>query len=135
MSHTLPERARQLLAEPLLVVLTTLNPDGSPHSTPVWADWDGRCIVMSTLTKRAKYRNLTRDPRASVVLLDPELAVRYFCVNGSVEIEPDDDRAVLHRLSQKYLGTPYPLAEGPDQVRVTLRLAPDHVIGQYEAAR
>jgi PPOX class probable F420-dependent enzyme len=135
MTDTLPDRAKRLLAGRNPVVLTTLNADGTPHSTPVWAMYDAGEIVMSTLTKRRKHRNLSRDPRVSVVLLDPDDPIAYVSVNGAVRLSPDEDRAVLNALSQQYLGTPYPIDEGPQNVRVTLRLRPDHVSGQTEAAR
>jgi PPOX class probable F420-dependent enzyme len=135
LTETLPDRARQLLANAEPVVLTTLNPDGTPHSTPVWAMCDGDEVVMSTLTKRAKFRNVSRDPRVSVVLLDPVDPLKYVTVSGSVRLVPDEDKAVLNDLSRLYLGTPYPIDEGPRNVRVTLRLRPDRAIGQTEAAR
>lgn len=132
---TLPDRARELLDGPHLVVLTTLGPDGAPHSTPVWALREGDEIVMSTVAKRVKARNLARDPRASVLLLDPDDPVRYFSINGAVSLVPDDEKRVLHELSMQYLGTPYPIDEGPENVRVTVRLRPERVIAQDEPAR
>lgn len=132
---TLPERAKQLLDGANLVILTTLDADGAPHSTPVWALRDGEDIVMSTLTKRVKARNMARDPRASVVIVDPDNPVSYFSVNGAITLVPDAEKAVLHALSMLYLGTPYPIDEGPENERVTARLRPDRVIAQYEPAR
>jgi PPOX class probable F420-dependent enzyme len=129
----LPERARELLDSPILGVLTTLYPDGSPHSTPVWVMREGDDVLISTITRRVKARNLSRDPRASVVLMDPEYAPRYFSISGSVELEPGEDGRVLSALSEKYLGASYP-DENPDNVRVTIRLRPRRVIAQYEPA-
>lgn len=134
MASTLPQRARDLLDGTDLVVLTTLNADGTPHTTPVWAMRDGDQIIMSTVTKRAKHRNLLRDPRASVMILDRDDPVCYFSVNGTVDVQPDEHSRVLHELSTKYLGAAYP-AEPARNVRVTLRLTPQHVIAQYEPAR
>jgi len=130
----LPPHARKLLDDPNLVVLTTLYPDGSPHSTPVWALREGDEVVMSTLTRRVKARNLARDPRASVVVIDPENPVCYFSISGTVSLTEEDDGRVLDALSIKYLGIPYP-EEDPANVRVTLRLRPTRVIAQYEPAR
>jgi PPOX class probable F420-dependent enzyme len=133
--RALPERARELLDGRNLVVLTTLNPDGSPHSTPVWAMRSGDAILMSTLTERVKARNLIRDPRASVVVLDPDNPVSYFSINGTARLDPDPSRRVLDSLSRKYLGTAYPIEEAPEKVRVTIRLEPARVVAQYEPAR
>lgn len=134
MSATLPTRASALLDAKNLVVLTTLNEDGSPHSTPVWALRDGDDILLSTVTKRRKAQNLARDPRASVVVTDPDDPATYFSINGSVTITPDDDKQLLNALSNKYLGGPYPVPEGPRNVRVRVRLTPTHVIAQYAPA-
>lgn len=131
---SLPERARELLDGKNLVVLTTLDADGTPHSTPVWAMRDGDDVLMSTLSRRAKARHLERDPRASVVVLDPENPVGYYSINGTVEVTPDERGVVLHELSLKFLGVAYPPEQGPENVRVTLRLRPERVIAQVEPA-
>ncbi len=132
-AELLPPRAVELLGGTGLVVLTTLNADGSPHSTPVWALCEGGQIVMSTVSKRKKARNLARDPRASVVVLDAANPACYFSVSGEAILTPDDDRRVLDRLAQMYLGAPYP-AEDPKNVRLAVRLRPTHVIAQYQPA-
>lgn len=131
---SLPERARELLDGKNLVVLTTLDDDGAPHSTPVWAMRDGDDVLMSTLSRRAKARHLGRDPRASVVVVDPDNPVGYFSVNGTAELTRDEGGTVLHDLSLKYLGVAYPPEPGPENVRVTIRLRPERVIAQYEPA-
>ncbi|WP_028922668.1 PPOX class F420-dependent oxidoreductase [Pseudonocardia acaciae] len=134
MTDKLPERAKELLDGTELVVLTTLNADGSPHSTPIWALRDGDDVLMSTVARRVKARNLERDPRASVVVIDPENPVRYFSINGSVAVSLDEDRRVLDQLSIKYMGKPYP-PEDAANVRVVLRLTPSRVTAQYEPAK
>lgn len=128
----LPDRAKELLDGPNLVVLTALRADGTPHSTPVWAMRDGDDVLMSTITRRVKARLLEADPRASVVVIDPDKPVSYFSINGTVSSEPDPEHRVLEALSLKYLGATYP--EEPANVRVTLRLRPERVIAQYEPA-
>ena len=95
---------------------------------------EGDDVLISTITRRRKAKNLAHDPRASVVLMDPEYAPRYFSISGSVELEPAEDGRVLNALSLKYLGVEYP-EESPDNVRVTIRLRPRRVIAQYEPAK
>ncbi len=68
---TLPQKIKDHLDARALAVLTTLRPDGSPHSAPVWATTDGDDILVSTVQGRQKERNLHRDPRVSVVVVDP----------------------------------------------------------------
>ena len=127
-----PERAKELLTTRNVGVLTTLNADGTPHTTPVWIDLDGEDIVMSTTTRRKKARNLERDPRASVLVIDPDNPVGYFSFNGNVVLEIDPDNSMLERLSVKFLGEAYP--EEPHNVRVTIRLRPERMIAQFDRA-
>ncbi|MGK8491261.1 PPOX class F420-dependent oxidoreductase [Nocardia asiatica] len=112
--------------------LASLGPDGEPQSHPVWFDFDaahGRLLV-STGTDRQKYRNIKRDPRVSVSILDPDDPYRYLEVRGRVvEIEPDPEKAFLDRLARKYLdlGT-YPYEQRRNVERVILHIQPDHVV-------
>lgn len=128
----LPERAKELIDAKNVGALTTLGADGTPHTTPVWIDRDGDDVLMSTTTNRVKARNLERDPRAGVLVIDPDNPVGYFSINGLVTLEPDEEKALLERLSIKYLGEVYP--EEPHNVRVTIRLRPTRIIAQYVRA-
>src|SRR5271169_2884834 len=51
-------------------VLATVNPDGSPHTSAMWVGRDGDDLLFSTLQGRVKQRNMLRDPRVSVTVLD-----------------------------------------------------------------
>lgn len=134
MSAELPPRAVELLDSDNLVVLTTLNADGSPHSTPVWALREGNDIVVSTLRERKKARNLDQDARVAVVVLDPDNPASYFSMSGAVTVTVDEEKKLLDRLSVKYLGEPYPVNEDPHRTRLVVRLTPQKVIAQYEPA-
>jgi predicted pyridoxine 5'-phosphate oxidase superfamily flavin-nucleotide-binding protein len=58
MADVLSEKARALIARPVLASLATLNPDGSPQITPLWIDLDGDDVVFNTAQGRKKARNL-----------------------------------------------------------------------------
>lgn len=112
--------------------LASLGPGGEPQSHPVWFDLDadhGRLLV-STGTDRQKYRNILRDPRVSVSILDPDDPYRYLEVRGRVvEIEPDPEKAFLDQLAGKYLGLDtYPYEQRRNVDRVILHIQPDHVV-------
>src|SRR5579859_4466940 len=51
-------------------VLATVNPDGSPHTSVMWVGRDGDDLLFSTLEGRVKHRNMLRDPRVSVTVID-----------------------------------------------------------------
>ncbi|QIS11546.1 PPOX class F420-dependent oxidoreductase [Nocardia arthritidis] len=112
--------------------LASLGPDGEPQSHPVWFDFDaahGRLLV-STGTDRQKYRNIQRDPRVSVSILDPDDPYRYLEVRGRVvKIEPDPEKAFLDQLARKYLDLDtYPYEQRRNVERVILHIQPAHVI-------
>ena len=62
---SLPDSARALLQSPALAHLVTLNPDGSPQVTVVWAGLDGDEIVAAHLPEHRKVRNIRNDSRRS----------------------------------------------------------------------
>ena len=68
----IPEGYRDLLESTALVHVATLGPNGEPQNNPVWFDWDGEHIKFSQTKTRQKYRNINREPRIALSLVDPE---------------------------------------------------------------
>ena len=129
MSVPLPDRARELLDAPNVVTVATLNPDGSPQTSIVWATYDGDDLLLSTIESRAKHRNVSRDPRVSVLIHDHGTASSsYVEVRGTVTITRDGGPELIERLSQIYDGQRFAGDDGTDRVRVVLRLTPQHVV-------
>lgn len=127
---TLPEQAKKLLDAANLVTVSTVNPDGSPQASVLWATYDGDDILLSTIRGRAKDRNWARDPRTSVVVLDKDNPYSYVEVRGSVTITEDGGPELIERLSQIYAGGPYTGDEGTSNVRVVARLTPERVFAR-----
>ncbi|MFC4945411.1 PPOX class F420-dependent oxidoreductase [Pseudonocardia sp. GCM10023141] len=115
-----------LLTRPSPCTFTTLMPDGSPHATLTWVDTDGRNIVINSVRGHRKVRNVERDPRVALTVLDPEQLGRYVGVRGRV-VDITTEGAVEHidRLAQRYLGRDYPWFGGRDQVRLILTVEAD----------
>ncbi len=61
---------RRLFERPNHAVLGTIRPDGSPQVTPVWILMEGDLVTVNSARGRAKVRNLARDPRATVTVMD-----------------------------------------------------------------
>lgn len=102
--------------------------DGSPQITPVWIDYDGRHILVNTAEGRTKQRNLARDPRIAVSIIDSGNPYNTVSVRGEV-VEQTTAGADEHidRLAKKYLGVDkYPF-RNPDEKRVILKIRPDKV--------
>src|SRR5262249_17520227 len=86
-----------------LAVISTMNRDGSPHSTALWYELRDGSIIMNTGSAAKKVRNLRRDPRASVCVaaLDP---ARRVTVSGTVTFDDVHVMEDLTSLASRYVG-------------------------------
>jgi PPOX class probable F420-dependent enzyme len=102
-------------------------PDGQPQVTPVWVEFDGRHVIVNTAEGRQKDKNLQRDKRVALSLIDPENPYRYLEVRGEVvERTHNGADANIDGLAKKYLGKDkYPFRQ-PDEVRVIYKIEPLH---------
>jgi PPOX class probable F420-dependent enzyme len=124
MADVLSEKARALIARPVLASLATLNPDGSPQITPLWVDLDGDDVVFNTAQGRKKARNLERDARVAVTVIDPDDQYNVVAFQGTVtDVATAGADAHIDALAKKYLGVDtYPMRrEGEVRLRVTVR--------------
>ena len=126
---TLPDKAKKLLDDKNLVAMTTLNEDGSPQTTPVWVGLDGDDILISTVKDRKKGRNLARDPRISVMIINPDDWQSYFSISGTAVVTDDPTSALINELAHKYIGSDYTF-DPPGAERIIVRLSPEKVVGQ-----
>lgn len=83
-----PEAIEAFLAEPRNLIVAGIRKDGRPHLSPNWFHWDGEHFYVSTTRKRAKYKIFSRDPRAELVVDDPE-GMRYVEIPAATEIRED----------------------------------------------
>jgi PPOX class probable F420-dependent enzyme len=108
--------------------LGTIRPDGSPHVTPVWVDFDGEDVLFNTAVGRAKHRYMQRDPRVTLEVIGREDPYEYVMVSGRVEME-EGDPAERHidKLAKKYRGLDEFPRRNPGERRVLVRLRPELV--------
>ena len=124
---TLDEKARKFLEEPFVGEVTTLRPDGSPHTTVVWVDVDTDEVIFNTAVGRAKERYLRKDPRVSLIVVDPENSYRWVSVSGTAVLTTDGADDEIDRLAKKYLGKDeYPWRK-PEEQRISVRIRPERV--------
>jgi len=118
----------KLLREPAYCQIVTLMPDGSPQVTQVWVDTDGEHILVNTAEGRQKTRNVRRDPRVAVNVVDPTNAWRLAGIRGHVvDVTTEGADDLIDQLAQKYLGVEsYPF-RNPEETRVTLKIAPERI--------
>jgi PPOX class probable F420-dependent enzyme len=127
MAHDIPEKYRDLFQKRAFASLGTLMPDGRPQVTPVWVDIEGDHIIFNSAKGRQKDKNVRRDPRVSLALIDPENPYRYLEIRGRVvEITEEGGAANIDKLAKKYLGVDkYPYGQ-PGEVRVIYKIQPEH---------
>ena len=124
MSSFFPEKYRDLLQKKALGAFTTLMPDGSPQTTPVWVDYRDGEIWVNTAVGRQKDRNVRRDPRVALAIVDPENAYRYVGVRGRVtEITQDGADAHIDQMAYKYLGLEKYPYRNPSEQRVIFKIS------------
>jgi len=127
-SNTIPSNFLDLFQKQAFANLATTNADGSPQVTPVWCDYDGKHVLVNTAKGRLKDRNMRRDPRVALSLLDPQNPYRYLGIQGRV-IEMTEQGADAHidKMAKKYLNKDsYPFRT-PTEVRVIARIEPEKV--------
>jgi len=112
-----------------IAFLATLIPDKSPQVTPVWIDTDGTHVLINTATNRIKYKNITRDPRVAVSVVDASNPYNMVSIRGIVEDiirgkEADDH---IDALAKRYLGVDrYPFRREGEE-RVIIRIKPKSI--------
>jgi PPOX class probable F420-dependent enzyme len=109
-------------------VLATVNPNGSPQTSAMWVGRDGDDLLFSTVEGRVKHRNMLRDPRVSVTVLDSADPENYVELRGRVSMSPDIGRKVDTRLSWKY-DRKDPDPDQPGAVRVVVRMTVEKATG------
>jgi PPOX class probable F420-dependent enzyme len=128
MSISLSDATLALLDGKNYAILATINPDGSPQTSVLWVGRYGNDLLFSTVAGRVKHRNMERDPRVSVTVLDSADPENYVELRGRVSMTPDVGRALDTRLSWKYDGRD-PGEDRPGAVRVVVRMVVERVTG------
>jgi len=126
MAEVIPNKYRDLFDKRIFASLVTLMPDGSPQVTPVWIDFDGEHVLFNTAVGRQKDKNLQRDGRVALALVDPDNPYRYLEVRGHVAERTQngaDDH--INKLAKKYLNKDvYPFRQQGEQ-RVLYKVKPE----------
>jgi PPOX class probable F420-dependent enzyme len=120
LSLPIPEKFHDLFSRPILCAFTTINPDGQPHSVPVWCDFDGEHVRVNLRAGTKKARNVQTNTKVCLLVIDPHSQAHWIEIQGHVgEIRDEAHGAREHisKLAEKYTGTPnYPFtATGPNR--------------------
>ena len=129
MPKPLPDDLIDLLRKPSPCFIATLMPDGSPQLTQTWVTTDGEHVVVNIVDGHQKARNIARDARVAVNIVDPENVFRYYAVRGRViDTTTEGGQESIDEISQKYLGIPYPNFTGQPEVRLIVTIEADSIL-------
>jgi PPOX class probable F420-dependent enzyme len=124
MPASFPEKYLDIFQKKSFGAFTTLMPDGSPQTTPVWVDYKNGEIWVNSALGRQKDKNVRRDARVSVAVIDADNPYRYVEVRGKVtEITQAGADEHIDAMAKKYLGQDkYPFRQ-PGEERVLYKIA------------
>ena len=138
--NALPESTHRLFTEPKDAAVITLDPDGSPQVSLVWAERDGDEILIGVEAKHRKTRNLQRDPRVTLLIQDDRISERgltqYLIIRGTAKLEGpgirEDYLTLMDRQTLRYLGKPkFPFGnDAAFEQAMILRITVDRVSGE-----
>jgi PPOX class probable F420-dependent enzyme len=124
----LKEQQRRFLAEnPFVGVVTDLRRDGSPHSTIVWVDVEDGKVSFNTARGRLKPLNLERDPRASLLVVDPTNPWKWVAVSGRAKLTEEGADEQIDKLAKKYIGKDKYPWRSPQETRVKVVIEPEQI--------
>jgi len=128
MNIPIPTSHLDLLTRPIHGVLTTMMLDGQPQSSLVWCDYDGECARVNTTLERQKGRNLSANPKATLLVVDPEDTSRYIEIRGEINIVHAGALEHLDELTRQYTKHPcyyghvFPAEQQAKETRIICRL-------------
>ena len=138
----IPASFLDLIQGPRVAAFTTLMPDGSPQTTPVWCNFDGTHVLVNTMRGFRKERNMRANPKVTLLCYDPRQPLRSLEVRGLV-VEMTEDGAMEHLdgLTEQYTGKrPYfgecVSAELSEiETPVLCKILPIHVVAMDETKK
>ena len=126
---TIPEEYHDLFEKRSFLSFGTLSPDGAPHVTPVWVDYDGEHVLVNTARGRRKEQNLQVHEKVGGCILDPDDPYRYVGFQGEVAaVTTDGADDHIDELAARYFGVDeYPHHGEEAGERVIVRIEPTRV--------
>jgi PPOX class probable F420-dependent enzyme len=120
-------RLKAFFDEALPTTVGTARKDGSVQMVPVWYEYRDGQIWLNGGPRRAWVRHMQRDPRVTLLVLDPKNMFRWAQVHGRLAgttTDAADDH--IEHLAQRYTGASY---RGPKVDRLIVRIDIDRVTG------
>jgi len=103
-----PEELRDLFVEPALAHVSYLNKKGQIVTFPMWADFDGEHVLVSSPVGSKKGNALRERPQVAVSIVSNDNRWHWISISGRViDIQPDDNLEFIDRMARKYTGQAY----------------------------
>lgn len=129
MAVQLTEEQAAFFRKPNFAALATIRPDGTPHVSPVWVDYDGAHVLFNTAEGRAKWKHIERDPRVTLSAWNGDDPYGYVEVTGTAELVSEGADEHINKMAKKYIDQDVYPWKGPGEVRVIVRVTPERVGG------
>jgi PPOX class probable F420-dependent enzyme len=103
-------------------------PDGQPQSSLVWCDFDGECARVNTSLERQKGQNMSRNPKVSLLIVDPENTARFIQIRGDAELIQEGALSHLDEITRQYTKHPqyygyvFPIEKQGRETRIICRI-------------
>jgi PPOX class probable F420-dependent enzyme len=125
MTKKLSPQEVELLNEAQIANVATVMADGTPQVTPVWIDTDGEHVLFNTAKGRVKHRNLVRNPKVAISVVDRNDPYRLVVLRGTAEFIEEGADAHIDKLAKKYLDADsYPFRKA-EETRVIVKVTPE----------
>lgn len=125
----IPDEFHPLLESTAVAFVSTLGISGAPHVTPIWFSFDGDSLRFSLVDGRQKLKNLHRDPRVAVLVVDPARPTYYVELRGRVDLVVDPGLELERLVSNKYTGD-WIDGEAPGTIRFATTVDVEHITSQ-----
>jgi PPOX class probable F420-dependent enzyme len=100
----LAPEVESFLREPNVAALATVRPDGRPHVSPVWYEYDGKEFIISTPRATQKLLNVSRKGFAALSIHTQSMPYRHVIVEGTARAGSPIDNVWRERVAIRYMG-------------------------------
>lgn len=137
MPVAIPDSFKDLIEGPVSVALTTVMPDGQPQTTVVWCNYDGSHVLINTMSRFQKAKNMRANPKVTLFAWRRSDPLRYLEVRGTVVAMTEegamqhlDELAVLYTGKAPYFGEVIPAEWKDRETPVLCKIAPTRVVAK-----
>lgn len=122
---------REFLQKPLVARMSTLDPDGYPHTVPVWFMLDGNDLVVISVSSTRKVGHVRANPKGALAIGGDSADGGGYLIKGEFTIENDPEDVWVQKMTHRYEAPEQAekdIAEWAELDIIVLRLKPKVVL-------